>query len=138
MFRPSKCDLREETGFWETDNISLASQSVTMRAHDRCAIRVIIVPSLHGLPIAIACADDSTYTIEPNRLVVLDAGGCRCDSNGVNRVGSFLCLNLALAEPHSGGFAWTRPCLARARSTGTAAVRGDNGLARLLGRDRAV
>ena len=60
VFRPSKWDLKDETGFYDTDSISFTSGSTMASANNRCAIRVFIIPSVHGSPIAIARADVST------------------------------------------------------------------------------
>ena len=62
MFRPSKCDLKEETGFYSTHVVSTAFRSRTEGPYDRCAIGVFVIPSIHGLLIAIACVDELRAT----------------------------------------------------------------------------
>ena len=62
VFRPSKCDLKEETGFYSTHVVSITFRSRRGGPYDRCAIGVFVIPSIHGLLIAIACADESRAT----------------------------------------------------------------------------
>lgn len=60
MFRPSKCDLKEETGFYSAPRCQHNFFGQEQKEpYDRCAIGVFVIPSIHGLLIAIACASKS-------------------------------------------------------------------------------